>query len=160
VVHVEKPQSNKKKSSRSERPSSSEFRAEVHRKGWTFKQIAKRWTVSETYLNRICRSEQRPPKWEDAVRALPYLTSRDGSSLTQVQSPQRMSPKEFIEEAQRKGWNPRDLAEHWDVTRPYIKRLAHRADRAVHWDEALRGLPCLVAIVNGKALTDTANEWL
>lgn len=160
MVHIEKPQSNKKKSSRSERPSSSEFRAEVRRKGWTFKQIAKRWTVSETYLNRICRSEQRPPKWEDAVRALPYLTSRDGSSLTQVQSPQRMSPKEFIEEAQRKGWNPRDLAEHWDVTRPYIKRLAYRTDRAVHWDEALRGLPCLVAIVNGKALTDTANEWL
>lgn len=71
-----------------------------------------------------------------------------------------MSPEEFVEEAHRKGWNPRDLAERWDVTRPYIKRLAYRTDRAVHWDEALRGLPLLLTIANGKALSDTANEWL
>jgi hypothetical protein len=70
-----------------------------------------------------------------------------------------MSPAEFIAEAHRKGWNPRDLAERWSVTRPYIKRLAYRPDRAVHWDEALRGLPHMVAIVKGKALEVIANEW-
>lgn len=144
----------------SERPSPSEFRAEVHRRGWSFREIAERWSVSETYLNRVCRSEQRPPKWEDAIHALPYLSSRDGSSLSQVPSPKQMSPAEFIAEAHRKGWNPRDLAERWDVTRPYIKRLAYRPDRAVHWDEALRGLPHMLAIVKGQALEVIANEWL
>src|SRR3990167_8730159 len=97
----------------SDRPSPSEFRAEVHRRGWSFREIAERWSVSETYLNRVCRSEQRPPKCEDAIHALPY-----------------------------------------------IKRLAYRPDRAVHWDEALRGLPHMLAIVKGQALEVIANEWL
>ena len=53
-----------------------EFKAEVNRKGWTYRALAERWEVSENYISKIARKENRSLKWDDAVRGLPQLMTR------------------------------------------------------------------------------------
>lgn len=58
------------------RMSPEEFKQEVHRKGWTYRAVAERWEVSENWVSKVARSEDRSLKWDDAVRGLPMLMSR------------------------------------------------------------------------------------
>jgi len=55
-----------------------------------------------------------------------------------------MAPDEFRREVKRRGWTIRALAERWDVTEGYVSRLASTAERPMHWDDAVRGLPTLI----------------
>lgn len=55
------------------RMSPDEFRAEVKRRGWTYRALAIRWDVSETWVSRTARTPDRPQHWDDAVRGLPVL---------------------------------------------------------------------------------------
>lgn len=57
---------------------------------------------------------------------------------------QRFSPDEFKAEVQRRGWTYRALAERWDVSENYVSKLARNADRTLHWDDAVRGLPVIL----------------
>lgn len=54
---------------------------------------------------------------------------------------ERMTRDEFRDLAREKGWTYRDMAERWRMTEGYIGLLARDEGRAVHFDDALRGLP-------------------
>lgn len=56
----------------------------------------------------------------------------------------RMTPEEFKAEIQRRGWTYRALAERWDVSDNWISKIARNENRALHWDDAVRGLPVLM----------------
>lgn len=56
----------------------------------------------------------------------------------------RMTPDEFKAEIQRRGWKYIDLAERWDVSDNWISKIARNENRALHWDDAVRGLPILM----------------
>jgi lambda repressor-like predicted transcriptional regulator len=57
---------------------------------------------------------------------------------------QRLTPDEFKAEVHRRGWTYRALAERWDVSENYVSKLARNADRSLHWDDAIRGLPTIL----------------
>ena len=57
---------------------------------------------------------------------------------------QRLSPTEFKAEVGRRGWTYRALAERWEVSENWISKLARNPDRALHWDDAVRGLPMIL----------------
>lgn len=57
---------------------------------------------------------------------------------------QNFTPEEFKAEIGRRGWTYRALAERWGVTENWVSKLARNADRAMHWDDAVRGLPTIV----------------
>jgi len=55
------------------RLSGDEFKAEASRKGWTYRAMAMRWGVSENYLSKVARNQDRPMHWDDALRGLPFM---------------------------------------------------------------------------------------
>ncbi len=57
----------------------------------------------------------------------------------------RMTPAEFKDEVQGRGWTYKILAERWGVTPNWISKTARNAERALHWDDAVRGLPILLS---------------
>jgi len=59
---------------------------------------------------------------------------------------QLLTPEEFKSEVSRRGWTYRALAERWGVTENYVSKLARNPERALHWDDAVRGLPTVVVI--------------
>ena len=50
-----------------------EFKAEIQRKGWTYRALAGRWGVRESYISRLSRNKDRARHWDDAVRGLPMI---------------------------------------------------------------------------------------
>ncbi|QTF14341.1 helix-turn-helix domain-containing protein (plasmid) [Xanthomonas citri pv. phaseoli var. fuscans] len=50
-----------------------QFKAEIQRKGWTFKAVAERWGVSPNWVSKLARNNNRALHWDDAVRGLPML---------------------------------------------------------------------------------------
>ncbi len=58
-------------------------------------------------------------------------------------SVQRMPPSEFKALYKKRGWTGRSLAERWGKTAVWISKIGSDPDRAVHWDDAVRGLPDL-----------------
>lgn len=50
-----------------------EFKAEIQRKGWTYRALATRWGVRESYISRLSRNSERSGHWDDAVRGLPMI---------------------------------------------------------------------------------------
>lgn len=61
-------------------------------------------------------------------------------------SRQRLTPEEFKSEVSRRGWTYRALAERWDVSENWVSKLARNPDRAMHWDDAVRGLPTVMVV--------------
>jgi len=55
-----------------------------------------------------------------------------------------MSPVEFKDEVRGRGWTYKILAERWGVTANWISKTARNDKRALHWDDAVRGLPILL----------------
>lgn len=55
------------------RMSSEEFKAEVIKRGWTYRALAKRWGVTVGWISRVARNEDRAPHWNDAVLGLPTV---------------------------------------------------------------------------------------
>lgn len=49
------------------------FKAEVGRRGWTYRSLAKRWGVTENYISKLARDPERSAHWDDAVRGLPTI---------------------------------------------------------------------------------------
>lgn len=52
----------------------SDFKAEVKRRGWTFRALAARWCVSETWVSKLANNADRPQQWDDAVMGLPVFS--------------------------------------------------------------------------------------
>jgi len=50
-----------------------EFKAEIQRKGWTYRALAGRWGIQESYISRLSRNPDRSRHWDDAVRGLPMV---------------------------------------------------------------------------------------
>lgn len=50
-----------------------EFKSEILRKGWTYRALAERWSVTDNWISKIARNENRPLHWDDAVRGLPVI---------------------------------------------------------------------------------------
>lgn len=107
-----------------------EFKAEYRRKGWTGKELAKRWDKSPEWISKIGNDPERDLHWDDAVRGLPSTKETE-----------RMTPEEFKAECRRKGWNGRKLATRWKKSIAWISRVGNDPERAPHWDDAVRGLP-------------------
>jgi len=59
------------------RMSPEEFKAEVHRRGWTYRALAKRWGVSENWVSKVARNPNRASSWDDAVRGLPIVMAME-----------------------------------------------------------------------------------
>lgn len=57
---------------------------------------------------------------------------------------QHLTPDEFKAEIGRRGWTYRALAERWGVSENWVSKLARNPERAMHWDDAVRGLPVVV----------------
>lgn len=55
-----------------------------------------------------------------------------------------LTPEEFKAEIGRRGWTYRALAERWGVSENWVSKLARNPERAMHWDDAVRGLPVVV----------------
>lgn len=53
-----------------------EFKAEVSRRGWTYRALAERWDVTENYVSKLARNPTRSLHWDDAVRGLPMVLIR------------------------------------------------------------------------------------
>lgn len=53
-----------------------EFKAEVWRRGWTYRALAERWEVSENWVSKLARNTDRPLHWDDAVRGLPMVITQ------------------------------------------------------------------------------------
>lgn len=60
-----------------QRLSPDEFKAEVGRRGWTYRALGDRWGVSENWISKLARNIERPLHWDDAVRGLPMLVQRE-----------------------------------------------------------------------------------
>lgn len=56
----------------------------------------------------------------------------------------RLSPDDFRNEVQAKGWTYKMLAERWDVTPNWVSKTARNAERSPYWDDAVHGLPLLM----------------
>lgn len=57
---------------------------------------------------------------------------------------QNLTPDEFKAEIGRRGWTYRAVADRWGVSENWISKLARNPDRALHWDDAVRGLPIVI----------------
>lgn len=62
-----------RKKTSAKRMSPEEFKSEVQRRGWTYRALGERWDVSENWISKIARNEDRPLHWDDAVRGLPMI---------------------------------------------------------------------------------------
>lgn len=62
-----------RKKASAKRMSPEEFKSEVQRRGWTYRALGERWDVSENWISKIARNEDRPLHWDDAVRGLPII---------------------------------------------------------------------------------------
>jgi uncharacterized damage-inducible protein DinB len=71
--------------------------------------------------------------------------NRGNFMQTNDQTKPRLSPDEFKNEIGRRGWSVRALARRWDVSESWVHRLARNTERALHWDDAVRGLPTLAS---------------
>lgn len=52
----------------------------------------------------------------------------------------RLTPKEFKAEAKRKGWKLKELAERWGISSVWISDIVNNPHRAMHWDDAIKGV--------------------
>lgn len=50
-----------------------EFKVLVKSKGWSYRDLAVRWSITPSYVTRLAQNEQRPVHWDDAVRGLPVV---------------------------------------------------------------------------------------
>lgn len=67
-----KPKSTRNRRKSTRKPMTpEEFKAEIQRRGWTYSSLALRWGVSDNWISKIARNENRPLHWDDAVRGLP-----------------------------------------------------------------------------------------
>jgi lambda repressor-like predicted transcriptional regulator len=57
---------------------------------------------------------------------------------------QNLTPDEFKAEIGRRGWTYRAVADRWGVSENWVSKLARNPDRALHWDDAVRGLPIVI----------------
>lgn len=55
------------------RLSPDEFKAEIQRKGWTYRDLATYWGVPANLIGQLARDGNRPLHWDDAVRSLPIV---------------------------------------------------------------------------------------
>lgn len=55
------------------RISPEEYKAEIQRRGWTLRALSVRWGVSENWVSKIVRNNERATHWDDALRGLPML---------------------------------------------------------------------------------------
>lgn len=53
----------------------------------------------------------------------------------------RLSQDEFKNEVVQRGWTYAALSKRWGVTANWISKISRDTDRAMHWDDAVRGLP-------------------
>lgn len=53
----------------------------------------------------------------------------------------RLTPQEFKEEILKRGWTFAALSRRWDITPNWVSKLSRNDKRALHWDDAVRGLP-------------------
>jgi hypothetical protein len=58
------------------RMSPDEFKAETRRRGWTFRALAGRWSISETWVSKQANNPDRPRQWDDAVMGLPMFNEK------------------------------------------------------------------------------------
>lgn len=56
----------------------------------------------------------------------------------------KLTPEEFKAEIGRRGWTYRALAERWEVSENWVSKTARNPERAMHWDDAVRGLPTVI----------------
>lgn len=54
---------------------------------------------------------------------------------------ERMTPTAFKSAYRLKGWTGKSLAARWEVSNAWVSKIANNAERAPHWDDAVRGLP-------------------
>lgn len=75
TVPNKKPQKNN--SAVSSKPMTpTEFKDEVRKRGWSYKDLAERWDVTANWISKTARNEDRAPYWNDAVRGLPILLDK------------------------------------------------------------------------------------
>lgn len=58
------------------KPTFTEFKAELKRKGWTMKALAVYWNKSERHISRLVRNDERGQHWNDALSGLKYLPGK------------------------------------------------------------------------------------
>jgi Mor family transcriptional regulator len=51
--------------------SPADFKALVNGKGWTYRDLAKRWKLTEVRISQIARDTDRPMYYDEAARGLP-----------------------------------------------------------------------------------------
>lgn len=112
------------------------FRAEANRKGWTLRDLGKRWSMSEGWIGQISRNENRPAQWDDALRALPVIATKTS----------RIQPEQFRQLVRLGGWSTRTLARRWRIRESSFEKVMDDAQRASIWDDALRGLPPIESV--------------
>lgn len=54
-----------------------EFKATFKQKGWTGRSLARRWGISEEWVSKLMKDPDRPPHWDDAVRGIPDISTKD-----------------------------------------------------------------------------------
>lgn len=128
-------------SSRSKRYSMSpeELKAEIQRKGWTFRRLSLRWQVTEGWVSKVVRDANRAAHWDDAIRGIPLLTGN--KSKSEREAPERLSVETCKDYLKNKHWSYRELALHWGKTEGWVSKIVRNTSRAKHWDDAIVGLP-------------------
>lgn len=58
------------------------FKAFIRQRGWRMADVAARWNVRPETLSRVAADPQRETRWDDAVRALPFLVTRERAAAT------------------------------------------------------------------------------
>lgn len=53
----------------------------------------------------------------------------------------RLSRKEFRDEVVQRGWTYAALGKRWGISANWISKISSDANRPMHWDDAVRGLP-------------------
>lgn len=56
-------------------------------------------------------------------------------------STQPFTPAEFRALIRWKGWSHKDLADYWQVSAVHVSRIVNDPARALHWNDAVMGLP-------------------
>ena len=51
------------------------------------------------------------------------------------------TPAEFRALIRWKGWSHKDLASYWDISAVHVSRIVNDPERALHWNDAVMGLP-------------------
>lgn len=65
-------------------------------------------------------------------------------TFVRVRATTRLAPADFKAEVARRGWTYRALAHRWGVTEGWVSKVARNEERALYWDDAVRGLPQIV----------------